>query len=143
MMKRITAFSLALILAVVCCVGTAFAANGGVSSPMSSPTITMKSAYLSAGDDPGEVDVEFNITATGNASQLGVSSIVIHKPDGSTYTVLGSVGNHFIGSGLIHGSMYTYKGESGKSYYAEVTFFATIGSVTDSKTVVTKSITAP
>ncbi len=142
-MKRITAFSLALILAVMCCVGTTFAANGGADSPMSSPTITMKGAYISAGDDPGEVDIEFHITATSSASQLGVSSIVIHKPDGSTYTVLGSVGNHFIGSGTIHGSMYTYKGESGKSYYAEVTFFATIGSVTDSKTVVTKSIKAP
>lgn len=142
-MKRMTAFSLALLLAVACCAGTTFAANGGVSSPMSSPTITMTSAYIFEGEHPGEVDIDFNITATGKASQLGVSSIVIHKPDGSTYTVLGSVGNHFIGSGTIHGSTYTYKGVSGKSYYAEVTFFSTIGSVTDSKTAVTKSIKAP
>ena len=135
-MKRFASFSLALILTLACLIGVVSAAT------YSSPTIAMRSASAFTGTNTGEVDFDFRITPTAPADLLGVSSIVVHKPDGSTYTVLGSVGNHFIGSGNCHAGTYTYKGESGKSYYAEVTFFSTIGSTTDSKTVLTRSATA-
>ncbi len=140
-MKRFASFSLALILTLACMIGVVSAANDPMSL-YSSPTITMTSASAHTGTNTGEVDFDFRITPTDTADLLGVSSIVVHKPDGSTYTVWGSVGNGFIGSGIGLASTYTYKGESGKSYYADVTFFSTIGSVTDSRTVRTRSVTA-
>ena len=42
-----------------------------------------------------------------------------------------------------HKNSYTYTGTSGTSYYAEVTIFATIGGVTDSRTITTNTVKAP
>ncbi len=141
-MKRFLSISLSIVFILACCVPFAYAAAGDGNSPMASPTISRTLAYAYTGDNTGELCIDFQVLATSSATSVGVSSIVIHKPDGSTYTVLGSVGNHFIGSGNGHAGTYVYKGESGKSYYAEVTFFATIGSTTSSKTYLTKSATA-
>lgn len=141
-MKRLLSASLSIVFILACCVPLASAATGGVASPMASPTICSTMAYAYPGDNPGEFCVEFRVMAVDAASSLGASSIVIHKPDGSTYTVWGSVGNHFIGSGGDHVGTYVYHGVSGQSYYAEVNLFATIGSKSDSRTVLTKSVNA-
>ncbi len=142
-MKRLLSAALCVVFILACCVPLASAATGGGVSPMASPTISSTMVYAYPGDNPGEFCVDFRVMAVDTASSLGASSIVIHKPDGSTYTVLGSVGNHFISSGGGYAGTYVYKGESGKSYYAEVTLFATIGSKSDSRTRLTKSVTAP
>ncbi len=138
-MKRLLSAALSIVFILICCVPLASAATGGVASPMASPTICSTMAYAHPGDKPGEFCIEFRVMAVDTASSLGASSIVIHKPDGSTYTVLGSVGNRLIGSGTDHVGTYVYHGVSGQSYYAEVTLFATIGSKTDSRLVLTAS----
>ena len=141
-MKRFTAVVLALTLVLICSVCAVSAAAGGEFAPMSSPTIKSTSASSYTGDNTGEVDFDYMVTVTGTATEVGVSSIVIHKPDGSTETITGTKANGLVGSGLGHGGTYTYKGISGKYYYADVTLFATIGSTTDSRTITTKSAQA-
>lgn len=140
-MKRLVAILFALVLALTCCFGIAVAANSEI-APRASLTIFKTSAASYTGDNKGEVDFDYSITPTGSANQLGVSSIVIYKPDGSTETITGTVSNGLIGSGIIHTGTYTYKGIPGKPYYADITLFSTIGSNTDSRTITTKSATA-
>ncbi len=140
-MKRLTAMLLMLVFALTCCLSVT-AATGGSVMPQASLTISKTSVGSYTGDNTGEVDFDYSISPTRVADQLGVSSIVIHKPDGTTYTVTGTVSNGLIGSGNIHAGTYTYKGISGKSYYAEITLFSTIGSNSDSRTVTTRSATA-
>lgn len=140
-MKRFTSMLLALAL-IASCITIVSAATGGSAFPMASPTITKTSASSYTGDNTGEVDIEYGITATGSASTLGASCIVIHKPDGSTDTITGTTANDMLGSGTSHVGTYTYKGISGKYYYADVTLVSTIGSVTDSRTITTKSVKA-
>ncbi len=140
-MKRLTTMLLALSLTLACCLGVAAAADDGI-APLASVTITKTSAVSYTGDNTGEIDIEYNIMATGLADKLGVSTIVIHKPDGSTDTVTGTTKNGLVGSGVSHLGTYTYTGIAGKSYYAEVTLFSTIGSNSDSRTITTRTVTA-
>lgn len=141
-MKRFAAIILALALTLSCTLGVAVAATKDPVSPRASLTIAATSVGSYTGDNKGEVDFDYSINPTRAADQLGVSSIVIHKPDGSTVTITGTKENGLIGSGNIHAGTYTYKGVAGQSYYAEITLFATIGSNTDSRTRTTKSATA-
>lgn len=140
-MKRSIAILCALVLTLCCCVGIATATNGDI-SPRASLTISKTSAASYTGDNKGEVDFDYTIIPTGSADKLGVSSIVIHKPDGSTETITGTTQNGLIGSGITHAGTYTYKGIAGQPYYADITLFSTIGSNTDSRTITTKSATA-
>lgn len=141
-MKRFAAIILAVVLTLSCTLGVAVAATKDPVSPSASLTIAATSVSSYTGDNKGEVDFDYSINPTRPANQLGVSSIVIHKPDGSTETITGTTENGLIGSGNVHAGTYTYKGIPGKSYYAEITLFATIGSNTDSRTRTTKSATA-
>lgn len=141
-MKRFAAIILILVLTVTCTLGIANAATKETVSPRASLTITSTSVGSYTGDNKGEVDFDYSIVPTRSADKLGVSSIVIHKPDGSTVTITGTTANGLIGSGSIHAGTYTYKGIAGQPYYAEITLFATIGSNTDSRTRTTKSATA-
>lgn len=141
-MKRFAATLLALALAATCTLGVTISATASGLFPRASLTITSTSVGSYTGDNKGEVDFDYSIIPTGSADKLGVSSIVIHKPDGSTETITGSTKNGLIGSGNIHAGTYTYKGVAGQPYYAEITLFSTIGSNTDSRTLTTKSATA-
>lgn len=138
-MKRSIAILLVLVLALSCGVGIAAAAD---ITPYASLTISKTSAGSYTGDNKGEVDFDFTIIPTDSADLLGACSIVIHKPDGTTETVVGTVQNGMIGTGIFHGGTYTYKGIPGQPYYAEVTLFATIGTNSDSRTITTKSANA-
>ena len=141
-MKRFASMLLALALTLSCCAGITYAATGGVNSPMESLTIAKTTAYSYTGDNTGEVDFEYSITATGSASMLGASSIVVHKPDGTTETIKGNIANGMVSSGSVHSGTYTYEGISGQPYYAEITLFAMKGAVIDSRTITTISSTA-
>lgn len=140
-MKRSIAMLLALALVLPCCLGIAAAAGSEI-TPRASLTITATSAASYTGDNKGEVDFDYSIMPTGTADELGVSSIVIHCPDGSKVKIFGTTSNGLIGSGIIHAGTYTYKGIAGQPYYADITLFATIGSNTDSRTITTKSANA-
>ena len=141
-MKRFAVTLLALALAVTCAFGVAIAATESGISPRASLTITSTSVASYTGDNKGEVDFDYIIIPTRSADKLGVSSIVIHKPDGSTVTITGITSNGLVGSGIIHAGTYTYKGVAGQSYYADITLFSTIGSNSDSRTITTQSAIA-
>lgn len=139
-MKRSVAIISALALTLACCLGVA-AASGGI-TPRESLTISKTSVGSYTGDNTGEVDFDFSIIPTSPADRLGAASILIYKPDGTTERVIGNTKNGLIGSGNAHTYTYTYKGVSGQSYYADIMLFATIGSVSDSRTYTTRSATA-
>lgn len=139
-MKRSVAIISALALTLACCLGVAAASDG--ITPRESLTISSTSAVSRTGDNTGEVDFEFSIVPTKSADRLGAASILIYKPDGTTERVIGNTKNGLIGSGNAHTYTYTYKGVSGQSYYADIMLFSTIGSVSDSRTITTRSATA-
>lgn len=140
-MKRFFSCILVLSLLFACC-GSALAADV---EPLASPTITKYTASLSSGNNSGQVKFFYNVSSSASASSIGVSTIKIYKSNG-TYvtTITGTTSNGLIASGTNKkvGS-YSYSGVSGTSYYAIVTFTATVNGVTDSKTVTTNTATAP
>lgn len=141
-MKRFATMLLALALTLSCGLAASAAAGDSGLSPQASYTISSTSAYAYTGDNSGEVDINFTITATDTASKLGAITIVIHKPDLTTYTVTGTFNNGLLSSGIAYTSTYTYKGIKGHSYYADVTLVSTVGSRSDSRTITTNSATA-
>lgn len=110
-----------------------------------STTLYLFTASTSKGSNSGEVKINYDVYASQKADEVGISSIVIYKSDGSyVTTITGTTGNGLIRTGVIrHKSTYVYTGTSGTSYYAVVTGFATIGSDSDSRTVTTSTIKAP
>lgn len=139
-MKRSIAIISALALALACCLGIA-AASGEI-TPRESLTIAKTDVSSSTGDNTGEVDFDFCIIPTKSADRLGAASILIYKPDGTTERVIGNTKNGLIGSGNAHTYTYTYHGVSGQYYYADIMLFSTIGSVSDSRTITTRSAVA-
>lgn len=142
-MKRIVTFTLALTMLLTCCLGVASATN--TADTRASLTISAYSASLRAGTNRGEIKISYDVNASKIADSVGVSSIVIYKSDGSRVTTItGSKSNGLIcASDFGHDGVYSYTATSGASYYAKVTVFATIGSVSDSRTVTTSTVKAP
>lgn len=144
-MKRITSIALAVLLALTCCFGSALANDSGI-MPLSSPTISNQNASMKAGSEAGELKISYNVSAVNSANEVGVLTIELYRSNG-TYvdTIYGSTGNGLVRtSAYKHGGTYSYTGaESGKYYYAVVTLYATIGSVSDSVSVTTATVKAP
>ena len=141
MMKRTISFVIVFTFCFVDCIATASAST---ITPMDSPTISVQNASVSAGRNSGEIRIDFNISARGNASTLGASLIKVYNRNGSLVrTAIGTTSNGMLSSGSRYRGSYTYTGSSGTSYYAVVTFFAKVGTKTDSVNVTTTTITAP
>lgn len=139
---KLTGLTLALLFAINCS-GYALAASPDMLR--ASPTLNSYSAILRAGATSGTVRISYDVIANKPASSVGISSIVIYKSNGDYVgTIIGTESNGLIASRSVsHTSSYTYSGTSGTSYYAEVTVFATIDGVTDSRTVTTNTVKAP
>lgn len=141
-MKRIISLAFCLVFCFISCIATVSATN--TITPMASPTIAGQVAGITAGRNPGEVNVTFDVSARGNASTLGASLIKVYNRNGSLVkTAIGTTSNGMLSSGSRYRGSYTYTGSSGTSYYAVVTFFAKVGTKTDSVNVTTTTITAP
>lgn len=142
-MKRIATLTLALVMALTCCLGTAFATD--TTDTRASLTLSDYQVEIRSGTNSREVRISYDVSASKIADTVGVSSVVIYKSNGSyVTTIAGSTGNGLIRkSDSDHAGVYSYYGTSGVSYYAEVTVFATIGSVSDSRTVTTATVKAP
>jgi hypothetical protein len=77
------------------------------------------------------ITISFSVTATGTMTTLGVSSIEIYKrnPNSVSWTYVTTL-NSSNTSGLTRTNHFTYTssavytGETGKEYYAKVTFYA-------------------
>ena len=142
-MKRVFSIILAVMLFVTCCGGTALGTNE--IEPHASLTISYYDVDLVVGDSSGSLYIDFSVKSGKLADSIGVEKIDIYKSNG-TYvtTVTGTESNGLIRANSSRNiGTYKYKGTSGTSYYAEVTVFATVGSITDSRTVTTSTEEAP
>lgn len=140
-MKRITTFLLALALAVACALSLPAAA-----STYASETICSSSADMEAGTKPGQLLIEYSVSANTEGTSLGVRKIEIYKMNGDyVATYLGSVNNGLIiKNDSFHMGTYIYNNAvSGQYYYAEVTVFVTTATATDDYTQTTPTIKAP
>lgn len=140
-MRRITISIFALIMLISSSFGSV--ATAQEVTPMASETLDKYTVGLTATRSK-EITVNYSVTASQRADSVGVSSIKIYKSGGTLVTTItGTTGNGLIATSTRnHAGSYSYIGTSGVSYYAEVTVFATIGSVTDSRTVTTAPKTA-
>lgn len=140
--QRICLFIVAIFLAFFVCVESVSAETYDVLR--ASPTLTRYSAIITSGSSAGQIVITYDIAANDIADSLGVSKMVIYKSDGTYTTIYPTSLNNFKASNTVrHRASYTYTGTSGTSYYAEVTVFATIDGVTDSRTVTTNTVKAP
>jgi len=142
MQKRVLSLFVTLMLIFSTSVPSAAAQNAGLRS---SPTLASYIAKVSEGSVPGNVIISYDVTANTLAEEVGVSTIKVYdSSDKCVATITGSWWNGLIATNTErHRSSYTYKGESGTTYYAVVTVFATIGGVSDSRDYTTKTVTAP
>lgn len=115
------------------------------SSLRASPTLNAYNAIATQSSSKGKIVITYDVAANTEADSLGVSQMVIYKSDDSYVTTIYPTSlNNFKASNTVrHRASYTYTGTSGTSYYAEVTVFATIDGVTDSRTVTTNTVKAP
>lgn len=144
-LKRVITFIVVLAIAVTC-VGPVYAARAPEpDSPQASPTLSSYAVWLDPGTKRGELKISFDVTATGMASSLGVSSIKIYIEGSSVpVTIYGSTANGLKSSGSVHAYTYSYTGaSSGAKYYAVVAVYAQIGDIVDSRTLRTTTVTAP
>ena len=144
-LKRVITFIVVLAISVAC-VGPAYAARGPEpDGPQASPTLSKYAVRLDPGDNRGELDITFQVTATDKASSLGVSYIKIYKVGSTTpVTIYGSTANGLQSSGFSYAYTYTYSGATpGAQYYADVAIYAQIGTTFDSRTLTTRTVTAP
>lgn len=139
--RSIISFSIALIM-IIAILGSVPAS---ASVLRSSPTLSSYGVVITKGTSAGKIVITYDVLANSIADSVGVSSMKIYKSDGSyVTTITASSLNGFTDSGVMsHRNSYTYTGTSGTSYYAEVTVFATIDGVTDSRTVTTNTVKAP
>ena len=117
--------------------------DGSGASICSSDYIGSYNVFAQRGSSAGKLDISFLITSPIKASKIGVSKIEIYK-DLNTYvtTIYGSAANGLQDTNIgTHGGTYTYRGTAGPAYYAKVTVFASDSDGSDSRTVITPSIT--
>lgn len=142
-MKRIFAVLLTLGVLFTCCYGTAFAMD--YYDARASYTLSGYSAELYSDSHKGEVYINYNVHASKLADSVGVESITFYKANGAyVNTVYGSVSNGLVGTKTsMHGGDYYPSLTSGVSYYAEVTVYATVGDLYDSRTITTSTVKVP
>ena len=144
-LKRVITFIVVLAISVTC-VGPAYAAKEPEpDGTQASPTLSSYGVWMNPGTKRGELRISFEVTATGMASSLGVSYIKIYIEGSSVpVTIYGSTANGLKRSGTAHAYTYSHTGaSSGAKYYAVVAIYAQIGSTFDSRTLTTRSVTAP
>ena len=154
-MKKAFLRGFAFLLVLSMCVGTTsvFATNIGPGAEAEN-SITRASNYLSSyhawlgSGSNGIIYVYYDVDATRYMDVVGVTSVVIQQKNGSSWN---SVKN-FIGTtsnGMLttndssHTDYLSYKGTSGKTYRAVVTFYAELNGGYDTRTLTTSSIVAP
>lgn len=111
----------------------------------SSSTLSEYNAKLISGNSSGDIKLIFTASSLTHANSVGISTIRLYKSNGSyVTTIVGTSTNGLLAkNALRHSGTYTYSGTSKTSYYAVVTFTATINGVTDTKSFTTNTMKAP
>lgn len=142
MFKRKLYFLLAMMMAMLLCIGSVSAAGSMI--PWASLSLSTYRSIAYDGPSSGKVEIYYEVTAKGTVTTCGVSSISIYEEDGTHVTTIhGALTNGLLVFGSSHMGSYFYDGESGVSYYAKVTFYASGSSGSDSRTVTTNVVRAP
>lgn len=137
-MKRVLSVFISTVLLFVCCIGTTSAASK--IEPYASLTISYSFAEI-YNNGNGTIDVDCSVRSNKMADEIGVESIEIFRLDGSRVKIVyGSTANGLINhNSSTYGKSYVVSLSPG-SYYAKVTVFASVGSITDSKTITTSAL---
>ena len=137
-MKRILSTFIATVLLITCCIGTSLAASEV--DTYASLTLSYYYAEMFNGGK-GTASIDFYVSSNKFVDEIGVDSIKIYESDGDyVKTISGTISNGLIGlDSYEHGDFYDVSLSPG-SYYAKVTVFATLGSVTDSRTITTSTV---
>lgn len=140
MRKRVLISAISFILICALFISFAFAATLRASKYISS-----YNAVISPAGD-GNITVECSVVGTGQMKTLGIQSIKIYSGNGvklTTYSYTTPGYEYLMGSDTgFKAASITYSGVSGRSYYAIITFYASDGSGSDSKSYSTITITA-
>lgn len=112
-------------------------------SPLANPNITSKTGSIEKTGN-GNINIAFNVTANSTMVTLGASSITLYKSNGEYVATLSSddYNNMLASNTFSYGSKVPYKGVSGQSYYATITFYAENDSGSSTSTYTTTSVTA-
>jgi len=115
----------------------------GIASVYSSDYLSSYNGFALKGSSSGELDISYEVIAPIRASKIGVKKIEVYKESGSKVaTIYGSTANGLQSSSIsMHAGTYTYCGTAGTTYYAKVTVFASDSSGSDSRVIITNSVT--
>ena len=140
-MKRIISVILALALVLSCVGASALAAN----TPDARASLILNSyaATLEASNTPKEIIFRFEVYTDTFVDSIGVETIKIYKSNGSfVKTITGTTENGLIVTNdFMYVDSYDCSLASAGSYYAEVTVFAKAGTISDSRTITTGTVT--
>lgn len=111
----------------------------------SSAYIMSTSASVTQGSSTGQIKVHYSITGTSTMATLGASKIEVYKSNGTLYkTITGSFANGLLKqNGLVASGTYAVSCVSGSTYYCKVTLYAGNSSGSDSRIIITGTVTAP
>ena len=133
-MKRFLPFTLMLML-LFTCYGNALAVETGV---LSSSVMSQYSAVMFQGSARGVVEISYAVSGTAPTMKIYTSNGNCVK------TITGSTSNGLMARNTVkHSGTYSYSGVSKTSYYAIVTFSASVGGNSDTKQVRTNTVKAP
>jgi hypothetical protein len=142
MLKRKIFGFFVFIMMMTYCTGGILAADA--LTPWASVSLSTIQANAYSASSPGEIEIVYKVAGKGAVTTCGVSSISIYEEDGTHVTTIhGALTNGLLVFGSSHMGSYFYDGESGVSYYAKVTFYASGTSGSDSRTVTTNVVRAP
>jgi hypothetical protein len=142
--RAISIICAVLLLSLTLSPASVFAADG--IQPFASSYLSQYSAWATS-NGGGEIQIDFDVSATSIADSVGASKIIIQIKIGSSwtnvYTFNGTTSNGMLGSNcLFHCNDVTYQGSVGSEYRAVVTVYAKIGSGSDTRTINTGSVIA-
>ncbi len=107
------------------------------------------SAWMTAGDDSGEVYISFDVEGTHVMDEIGCDTIELQEKNGTQWLPIwyksGNVSNGLVAEDEdFHWDDVLYsRATSGKQYRAKVTIFAADSEGSDGRIVTTNTVTAP
>lgn len=148
-MKRIFSALLAALTVFSTATSMPALANAAEPTNVASVASVYSSDYLSSYNSfaskagPGKMDITYEVYGTTISNVIGVSKIEIYEISGTKVkTVYGSLSNGLQDSNIsMHADTYRYEGTPGTTYYAKVTVFASRSTGSDSRTIITNSVT--
>ena len=145
MRKRIISGLLAVLLLLALVPFSGFAAEEEPEAERSSSYLNSCMAILYATGTTGKLTLEFDVTATGFMTRVGVYSIVVRNNDGTIHsTVWGSTANGLLkANAWYHAGEYTLNLTSGNTYYCTVIFIARDSTGSDTRKITTSRVVCP